>query len=169
MIDRTVFAAKFGLLLKRFDKQIDDEIIKEYYRLLNPEMSTDEFIKAYERCFFEEDFFPSPQKLVDKVRTDSKVTGLQEWEKIMDAAKRGTVATDLSGNAYKALQAAGGYSAVHYADTRTQLPHIKREFLEAFASIEQSERVTRASMSPEILGVEGRLTGDRVGMDVQTA
>lgn len=158
MIEAQVFTAKFDLLTKRFGKELHEKVFTEYYRMLSQHLTTEQFIEACDRAFFEDDYFPSPQKLVDKVKERPENKAREEWEKIMEAIRRG-MNPDISDAGRRALRAIGGFSAVGQANTETQLPWLRKEFLQCYGEsvnslqIEASqERVVQLSSGMSGLG-----------------
>lgn len=147
-IDLEVFERKFSLLLKRFDKPIDGEVIAEYYRLLRGQLTTEEFAEACDRVFFEDDFFPSPQKLVDKARGSSKDLAAADWAKILAQSSNSSFnPPGLSEVGEKALRAIGGMWAVGHANIQTELPHLRRQFLEQWSSAKSYEVIESRRMA----------------------
>lgn len=163
MIDLNTFEQKFSLLVGRFGKELPSEVIAEYYRMLCDRMTTEQFCQACDLVFFEEDFFPSPQRLLDKVKAKQSDLAVQEWERILKASTGNYPLVELSEPGQKALRSIGGLSVVGYANTQTQLPFLRRDFLEAcssFGAIGTTEQARLGAVEKQMVGL---LEGDRDG------
>lgn len=132
MIDRETFAREWAIMQNRFDKKFSDLVVARYYEVLSKQLSTEQFQAACLAAFTEDDFFPTPEKLIKRVQPDANQLALTAWESVLKAASNVSQGVALCAAGDRALRSVGGLSAVGYADTYTQIPHIRRNFLEAF-------------------------------------
>ena len=65
MIDFPVFQKHFSVLQERFGKEFSVPTLDQWYASLREKLSNEEFIAAVNRAFAEEDFFPSPKRLIE--------------------------------------------------------------------------------------------------------
>lgn len=132
MIDRTNFAAGFTLLLDRFGRQMGKPTIAEYQRILDPELSTDEFERATREIFREDTFFPSPQRFIDAARGSVKEHAEGAWQQMLEAAKRGHYPElETLPAATRAALKVVPLREIMYADSDIKLARLKREFVDA--------------------------------------
>ena len=65
MIDFPVFQKHFSVLQERFNKEFSVPTLDQWYASLREKLSNEEFIAAVNHAFAEEDFFPSPKRLIE--------------------------------------------------------------------------------------------------------
>jgi len=65
MIDFPVFQKHFSVLQERFNKEFSVPTLDQWYASLREKLSNEEFIAAVNHAFTEEDFFPSPKRLIE--------------------------------------------------------------------------------------------------------
>src|SRR5687768_16326736 len=76
MIDRAKFSAGIGLLGGCFGREIEVPVIRAYFAILNPRLTTAEFERAVTLCIPQEKFWPSPAVLLAKVEKDTDSAAL---------------------------------------------------------------------------------------------
>lgn len=132
MIDPEVFSREWEIMQSRFDKKFSEAVIGRYYQVLSKQLTTEQFLAACLAAFTEDEFFPTPEKLVSRVKPDFNQLALEAWDRVLAAASRSSRAVALCEAGERALRSVGGLSGIGYADVHTQLPHLRRNFLEAF-------------------------------------
>lgn len=65
MIDFPVFQKYFSILQERFSKDFSVPTLDMWYASLCEKLSNQEFIAAISHAFAEDDFFPSPKRLIE--------------------------------------------------------------------------------------------------------
>ena len=65
MIDFPVFVKHFPILQERFGKEFSKPTLDMWYASLRERLSNEEFIAAISHAFAEDDFFPSPKRLIE--------------------------------------------------------------------------------------------------------
>src|SRR6476469_5497723 len=65
MIDFSVFQKHFSILQERWDKNFSTPTLEQWYSSLREKLSNEEFIAAVDHAFSEDDFFPSPKRLIE--------------------------------------------------------------------------------------------------------
>ncbi len=65
MIDFPVFQEHFLILQERFSKDFSTPMLDRYFTSLREKLSNEEFISAVDHSFAEDDFFPSPKRLIE--------------------------------------------------------------------------------------------------------
>lgn len=88
MIDPDVFAREMGVLEDRFPGERSDEVLQRYYRVLNRQMETGEFVEACERLFVEREHFPRPVDFLEATGRDPEAEALEQWELVREAMTR---------------------------------------------------------------------------------
>lgn len=73
MIDKTQFLTGFTVLCERFNKTFSDPTIAAYYQALNPHLTDESWLAAWNACFASDEFFPSPQRLIELARQSQPV------------------------------------------------------------------------------------------------
>jgi hypothetical protein len=68
MIDKDQFAIGMGLLGGAFSRDVDAAVSVAYYSVLNPRMTTAQFVRAVELALESETFWPAPAVLLAKIR-----------------------------------------------------------------------------------------------------
>lgn len=137
MIDENVFTREIALLLERFNRQLSGPVIQRYHETLSKHLTTEEFVLAARLAFESEQFWPAPMRLVELVQSSPKAAAEAEWEAIMEAVRRNGTA-DLSPAGKRALKQVGGTWRVSHSDELTQLPWIRKAFVEEFEGYERS-------------------------------
>lgn len=139
MIDALTFANKMTLLLGRFGREMSEVVQAEYYRHLKDRMTSEEFIQAAERVFFEDEFFPTPKQLLEKVKPDARSQAVMDWDELWEAIARNRP-ENLSEIGRKALRSVGGRSVVGYTNL-DKIPWVKKDFLEAYEIYAKHEAI----------------------------
>lgn len=159
MIDREVFTREMALLIDRFNRPFSKPVAARYYEILCEHLDTGDFELAARLAFARETYFPAPLRLVELVQPSAKVAAGEEWERVLEAVRRGSGA-ELSPAGQRALKEVGGLWRIGHSDELTQLPWIKREFVQAFEEFVQSRHRTDLRKQLEAgakqLGLGGR-------------
>lgn len=133
MIDKDVFLKEMSLLEARFGRTIEDAVFNGYYEILSEKLDNQQFSAACKRVFAEEDFFPSPNKFLQKVQANTEDLAVLEWEWILRASASGhSFIGGLTPTAEKALKAIGGLRAVGMADLEFAIPRMRKEFIASY-------------------------------------
>ena len=106
-----------------------------WYKHLNQQLSTEEFVIAVEQTLVSQQFMPTPAELVEVVKGDAETLALQEWELCIKAAARNDkgMTAQLSPQGESALHLVGGLYKLGMA-TEDELRWIKKEFVAVWKS-----------------------------------
>jgi hypothetical protein len=137
LIDKTTFAREMALLQERFNRELSRPILQRYQETLSRHLSTEEFVLAARLAFDTETFWPAPMRLVELVQPSPKAAAAAEWEAVMDAVRRNATA-ELSPAGKRALKEVGGTWRIRHSDELTQLPWIRKAFVEEYEGYERT-------------------------------
>ena len=65
MLDPTVFRNQFTILEERWHRTFSQATFSAYFEALADKLTTEEFLKAAKQVFAEDEFFPSPKRLIE--------------------------------------------------------------------------------------------------------
>lgn len=82
MIDKTIFATGMGQLAGAFKTNLDPAVSRMYYGILSSRLTTEQFAEAVAAALATETFWPSPAKLLEKVKADDETRGLLGFEHV---------------------------------------------------------------------------------------
>ena len=68
MIDPKIFAAGMGVLCESFGREVSQPTLGAYFRVLSPEMSTQQFEEAIAATMTAERFWPSPAVILQHAK-----------------------------------------------------------------------------------------------------
>lgn len=98
-------------------------------------------------------FMPSPYDFA-QLRKAAELTAAEAWTEVLEACAHWRDSARLpNGRAARAARAVGGFKAIAMANTQTDMPHIQRRFLEAYAELSDVESVRDAL--PQIAAPRG--------------
>jgi hypothetical protein len=138
-IDLTLFSDRWANLTSRFGLSPDDEVFRLYYEELSVLLTDDEFRRASRKVITHSRFFPTVPDFVDAVRENPKEVATKEWDVIVEAAKNAKK-PKISEMGQKALANIGGRIVIDQADPIHELPHLRRQFMDAFVTLHTSEQ-----------------------------
>lgn len=130
MLKFKVFLEGYELLCDRFSVGMKDTVASIYHAILNQYLTDDQFRSAVLLSIQHDNFFPSPQSLVDRVLSTSHERALMAWQEVMSADPRQLFEWDDSVGWY-ALRLVGGLKYVHDCDL-SRLGLARKEFIEAY-------------------------------------
>ena len=134
MIDLEVFEQEFSVLLDRFNYPASHPVLRRYYECLSAQLTTEQFVEAAKRVFIEDDFFPSPKRIVEKVKEGLGETALNEWNALMESIARNE-RCELSASGGFALKSIGGLQTVGFANSHSELPRLRKEFIAVYQQV----------------------------------
>lgn len=132
MIERAAFAERFTILQNRYGREYGQPVIREYYEILNPALTTAEFIEATRVVMREDEFFPTPQRIIDAALGAPDEHARAAWRQIQDAAFAGNLPALASLDALTraALEAAPAREIRGASDYRLQ--QLREDFTRAY-------------------------------------
>lgn len=146
-ISLDLFSARWANLSSRFGISPDDDVFRLYYEELSSLLSDEEFGRASQKMITHNRFFPTVPDFVDAVRENPKEVATKEWDVIVEAAKNGK-RPSISEMGQKALANIGGRIVIDQADPIHELPHLRRQYLDAFVTLHNSEQKTNHPQLP---------------------
>lgn len=123
-----VFAAGWVILLDRFKREFTQFSEEKYFEILSEELNDAQFQFAINRSFRHDEFFPSPQKLINHAKGELEDTAALLWQRI--TRNRTTVGFDPL--AEKAFKDAGGFARLDYAQDQFEIREMRRDFEASF-------------------------------------
>lgn len=144
------FAVYWSLLLERYNRNMSGPMSRVYRGILDAEQITaEEWARAVSECIRYEQFWPSPQQLVDYARPQGLFTekALSEWDDVVDAISKGRSLTE-DAEIRRALRLSGNGANIRHVD-HTALRFIKREFIERRTKHHKSKSKTPDALSYE--------------------
>jgi hypothetical protein len=138
-IDLTLFSDRWANLTSRFGLSPDDEVFRLYYEELSGLLTDDEFRRASRKVITHGRFFPTVPDFVDAVRENPKEVATKEWDVIVESAKNAK-RPQISEMGQKALGNIGGRIVIDQADPIHELPHLRRQFIDAYLTLSTSEQ-----------------------------
>jgi len=162
-IDKDMFSQYMGLLAERIGRALSPPVYAEYFRALESELTTKQFIGAATLAFrtwpAEYRNWPSPQQLVEMVRPVAapSLSGPEAFEKVLAIANRhpqmpeyATRRTDiqvLGAATLRAFVAVGGFRELTNV-ALDQVPWIRKRFVDAYdAACENAEAEKAADLA----------------------
>lgn len=134
-LDLQSFMAEWTVLLERFGREPSNVVALGYYESLKV-LTLSQFKFAARRVFVECDTLPSPRRILEMVIPPAKDRAVVEWDAILTAISRGKDA-ELSETGFKALRSVGGRTSVGQCNIMTEMPHMRRNFIEAYVSFDR--------------------------------
>ena len=157
MINKLLFAQQVDILVRRFNKPMDGDILEMYWEELSEDLDDIQFKVACRMAFRHCEFFPTPQKLIDfgLGSSSGELQASIEWRVIHRAAFGDSNAIaeipNLSYQAQTALEIMGGLRVLGMSE-ESQEPWKKKEFIKLYgelsmfqdrAKLERKERELR--------------------------
>lgn len=156
MLDKDTFAATLDWLAERFHRDLPKRLVRSYYEMLAPHLTTEEFEQAARTIYFHDQFWPAPARFQEAIGSDADSHAHAEWETVLDLVRAGDGIrpSDAHPALANALRAIGGTTQL--GQTREdRLPFVKREFITAYKA--HAKRETAAQLEdhtpPELPGV----------------
>jgi hypothetical protein len=139
MIDPVLFSHGWKQLNDRFGRNISDDIMAIYYDYLSEQMDDGTYAQAVLQCILKAQFFPSALEILHQVKEEPKAIATKEWDVIVEAAKNAK-RPQISEMGQKALGNIGGRIVIDQADPIHELPHLRRQFIDAYLTLSTSEQ-----------------------------
>lgn len=147
----TEFLLYWELLLERYGRTPSAALTRMYALTLKAErLSRDEWGAAVQACIRFEQFWPSPQQLIDYARPSFRVTALAEWDGCMERVKRGEAATLPSTYTRVLMNRVTNGKPLGEVPTE-RLEWLKKEFLERYTEYltDEAKSRTPALIAPQ--------------------
>lgn len=135
MIEPGIFANEWAVLVERFGKYRDSELMaKRYLEHLSPRLSTDEFVAAARHLFATSEFFPRPQDFIDVAGRSRQAVAQDDWEHCQRAMRGDRTAYQrLSDEGRRVVRMMGGLDRLRMTKLG-QIDWRRKEFLELHGS-----------------------------------
>lgn len=148
-IDKQVFQELVGELENYYKREFTPFVQRVWYKHLNAQITTDQFVQAIESAIVSKQFMPTPQELVEIICGDSDTQAMTEWDLCIKAASRADKAmlSGMSAQGQFALNLVGGLQKLGM-QTEEQLVWIKKEFIGAWKSTSSDVNSLPASRTP---------------------
>lgn len=158
MISEQAFSGGYGLLCKQHNREYDKPLAKVYRKLLSEYLGDTEFTAAVQKSLFSDQFWPTPQQLVEHVRPSvtAEDLAIAAWELVTVALCNPAkgIFLDVPGEA--ALRSVGGLKTLSMVDIVRELPHRRRSFIAAYKAANGTEQ-----FYPPIGATTAQVLGDR--------
>jgi hypothetical protein len=165
-IDKEIFAQYMALLTERIGRTLSPPVYAEYYRALDAELTTEQFMGAATLAFrtwpAEYRNWPSPQQLVELIRPVAApaLSAADAFEQVLEIANRhlfherfATRRADIQAigvAALRAFNAAGGFRDLQNAPI-DQVPWLRKRFVDAYtAACEHADAERDATLALEV-------------------
>lgn len=80
MIEKNRFQVGMAILAGAFAREVDKAVLRAYYAVLSPKLTTEQFAHAVQRAMESERFWPSPAVLLEKVMGSAEDRSARAWE-----------------------------------------------------------------------------------------
>lgn len=119
-----------GELQAYYKREFTDFARRTWYKHLNAQITTDQFIQAIESAIVSKQFMPTPQELVESICGDSDTQAFVEWDLCIKAASRAdkSMLSGLSAQGQSALHLVGGLYKLGQMQ-EDKLEWVKKEFV----------------------------------------
>ncbi len=140
-VDKAVFTELLDALTEYYNRKMSAPVAKAWYKAIGNQMTTEQFQEAFERVILNEEYMPTPRKLLELIKGNSEELSLDEWEKCFLAASRGDreVVSSLSPAGQFALRSVGGIHGLGMSEEKDRQWLMKR-FIEAWKSSPVDQR-----------------------------
>lgn len=164
MIGREVFDDAWALLCERFNREPSRALAVAYYKILSPQMDSEEFRAAANRIFRGHEFFPRPDDFLEAEDADTRA--LTAWEQVHRLMQGFATAEQLDPEARRAVRLLGGERKLRNTPLDA-VQYVRRDFLKLYGEaaviaqredggqIEVGEEAKRLAAGVDLNMIEG--------------
>lgn len=140
-IDVALFAEMLDELAGYYNKTITPFAKKAWYKRLGSQLTNQQFTNAVEQAITSKQFMPTAEELLELVKGNSEIIALDEWEKCLNAASRGSseVVSSLSPAGKIALRAIGGFKKLEMSEEKDH-QWLQKKFIDIYKSAPVEQR-----------------------------
>lgn len=140
-VDKELFGEYLTALAEYYNRKLLPPIVKAWYKAVGSQLTTEQFIEAFEATIFAEKYMPTPKSFLEAVASKLEPLAHKEWETCLAAACRGDreAVSGLSEAGKIALRDVGGIHGLGQT-LEVDQPRMQKKFIDVWKSVPVDQR-----------------------------